>query len=73
MKRSTDSADQIDKRINRAEEEIKAAREYDATIINHDLDQTTHEIETLVSGFEKKLISKGGKKDGVYPTRKAYA
>lgn len=57
--RSTDSAEEIEKRIQRAEEEIKAAREYDRTIVNHDLDQTTHEIEGLISEFEKQL--EGGK------------
>lgn len=73
VKRNTDSIDQIEKRIYKAEEEIKAAREYDATVINHDLDQTTHEIEALVSKFEEKLVLKGGKKDGIHSTRKAYA
>ena len=77
-KRSMDSAEEIEKRIQRAEEEIKAAREYDATVINHDLDQTTHEIETLVSEFEKKLTSfmsqgQGGKGNGLHSARKAHA
>lgn len=58
-KRSTDSLEEIEKRIQRAEEEIKAAREYDQTVVNHDLDQTTHEIEALISEFENQL--KGGK------------
>lgn len=58
-KRSTDSEEEIEKRIQRAEEEIKAAREYDCTVVNRDLDQTTHEIEALISKFENKL--KGGK------------
>lgn len=58
-KRSTDSVEEIGKRIHRAEEEIKAAREYDRTVVNHDLDQTTHEIEGLISEFEKQL--EGGK------------
>ena len=58
-KRSTDSPEEIEKRIQRAEEEIKVAREYDRTVVNRDLDQTTHEIESLVSEFAKKL--KGGK------------
>ena len=53
--RKTDSPGEIDKRIRMAEDEIKAAREYDATVINHDLDQTVREIEELLEGFEKKL------------------
>ena len=54
-KRSTDSAEEIEKRIQKAEEEIRVAREYDATVINHDLDQTVHQIEALISEFKKKL------------------
>lgn len=70
-KRSTDSPLEIEKRIRKAEEEIKAAREYDGTVVNHDLDQTVHEIEALVEAFEKKL--KGRKSDGIRPTRKIAA
>ena len=70
-KRSTDSREEIEKRIRRAEEEIKAAREYDGTVVNLDLDQTVHEIETLVEAFEKKL--KGRKNDGVCAPRKIAA
>jgi guanylate kinase len=58
QKRSTDSLEEIEKRIQRAEEEIKAAREYEGTVINHDLDQTVHEIEALVEKFKKKLDEK---------------
>jgi len=57
-KRSTDSAKEIESRIRIAEEEIKMAREYDATVLNHDLDQTTHEIEALILDFKKKLSFK---------------
>ncbi|MBI2166872.1 MAG: guanylate kinase [Candidatus Omnitrophica bacterium] len=57
--RKTDSPEEIQKRIQVAQEEIKAAREYDATVINRDLDQTVHEIETLIEKFEETL--KGGK------------
>lgn len=57
--RKTDLPKEVEKRIQRAEEEIKAAREYDATVINHNLDQTVHEIEKRIDEFEKKL--KGGK------------
>jgi len=54
-KRSTESPEEIEKRIHRAEDEIKLAQEYEGTVINHDLDQTVHEIESLVEEFEKKL------------------
>lgn len=54
-KRSTESPEEIERRIHRAEDEIKLAQEYDGTVINHDLDQTVHEIEAWVEEFEKKL------------------
>ncbi len=54
-KRQTDTPADIEKRIERAEEEIKAAKEYDATVINHDLSETVHEIEDLISKFQSKL------------------
>ena len=57
-KRQTDSPEEIERRIERAQEEIKMAQEYDGTVINLDLDQTVHEIEEMISEFEKKL--KGG-------------
>lgn len=60
-KRKTDSREEIEKRIQIAQEEIKAAREYDATVVNHDLNQTLHDIETLVDQFEKNEREKGGK------------
>lgn len=70
-KRSTDSAEEIEKRIQKAEKEIKTAREYDGTVINHDLDQTIREIEALILEFEKN--QKGGKRYGLHSTGKAYA
>ena len=54
-KRSTDSPGEIEKRIQRAEDEIKEAREYDGTVINRDLDQTVHEIEGFITEFRKKM------------------
>lgn len=53
-KRQTDTAEEIEKRIERAQEEIKLAKQYDRTVINHDLDQTVHEIEAVISEFEKR-------------------
>lgn len=69
--RSTDSPGAIEERIHRAEEEVKAAREYNATVVNHELDQTTHELETLIQEFGKSLKPKGEtKKDVVRTPRK---
>lgn len=62
--RSTESPQEIERRIERARREIKAAKEYDGTVINHDLDQTVHEIEVLISDFQKKLQEKVQKKEG---------
>ena len=53
-KRDTDSQEEIEKRVDRAREEIKVAKDYDATVLNHDLDQTVHGIEALISDFKKK-------------------
>ena len=65
-KRSTDSPKEIERRIEKAEEEIKAAREYDATVLNHDLDQTIHEIEALIGKFENQIKAKEEKKHGIH-------
>lgn len=54
-KRSTDSPGEIEKRIRKAEEEIKEAKEYHVTVLNHDLDQTVHEVENLIVEYGKKL------------------
>lgn len=57
--RKTEAPEEIERRIRKAEEEIKAAKEYDDTVINHDLDQTVREIEARIEAFEQQL--KGGK------------
>lgn len=60
-KRKTESAEDIERRIKRAEEEIKAAKEYDATVVNHDLNETVLEIESLISQFQSKLMVESSK------------
>jgi len=60
--RSTESPKEIERRIERAKKEIKAAKEYDGTVINHDLDQTVRELEALIAGFQKRLQEKNQKK-----------
>lgn len=47
-KRGTDTPKEIEKRLELAEGEIKAAHEYDGTVVNHDLNQTLREIEALI-------------------------
>lgn len=59
-KRCTDAPAEINKRIQGAEEEIKAAKEYDGTVVNHDLDQTVHEIEEIVYEHQKNHCMQEG-------------
>lgn len=57
-KRHTDSSEEIEERIEWAEEEIKAAKEYDATLINRDLAESIREMEALISDFRSRLNTK---------------
>lgn len=50
--RNTETAKEIEKRIELAQDEIKAATLYDHTVINQNLDQAVLEVETIISSFE---------------------
>ena len=52
--RNTESPEQIDKRVDVAQDEIKEAGHYDVTVINQTLDQSVLEIEQAIETFEKK-------------------
>ena len=52
--RNTESPEQIDKRVDVAQDEIKEAGHYDCTVINQTLDQSVQEIEEAIENFEKK-------------------
>ena len=52
--RRTDSPEEIEKRLQIAQEEIKEAGSYDRTVMNQNLDQTVLEIERLMDEFLKK-------------------
>ena len=52
--RKTESPGEIQRRIEAAQEEIKAARLYDHTIVNQNLGKTISEIEECVKKFQKK-------------------
>ncbi len=52
--RNTESPEQIGKRIDVAQDEIKEAGHYDCTVINQTLDQSVQEIEEAIETFEKK-------------------
>lgn len=49
--RSTDSAEEIDRRVAKAEYELGFARRFDYILINDDLDESTSEIEWVVCQF----------------------
>ena len=52
--RKTESPAEIQRRIEAAQEEIKAARLYDHAIVNQNLDKTIFRIEECVEKFQKK-------------------
>ena len=51
--RKTESAEQISKRIEVAQEEIKEAGSYNLTVVNQNLDQTIAEIEDFIEKNKK--------------------
>lgn len=62
--RKTESPEEIQRRIENAQEEIKAAQLYDYAIVNQNLDKTIVEIEDRVQKFQKKRRPKS---HAVYP------
>ena len=52
--RGTESPLEIQRRIEIAQDEIKAARFYDFTVVNQNLDQTIFEIEDCIEKFQKE-------------------
>ncbi len=52
--RNTESPEQIDRRIEVAQEEIKEAGSYDHAVVNQNLEQTVLEIEEAIKSFEKE-------------------
>jgi guanylate kinase len=55
--RRTETPEEIDRRIQVSQEEIKAASLYDHTVVNQNLDQTVVEIEGLIEKFRKSRNS----------------
>ena len=47
--RGTDSEDAIQRRLTRAREELQAQSEFDAVVINDDLDQALRQLERLMA------------------------
>jgi len=56
--RKTETSEQIEQRIELAQEEIKAASLYDYTVVNQNLEQTVLEIETIVEKFQTERRKK---------------
>ena len=51
--RATDSADEIDRRVSKAETEIAYARQFDHIVINDNLDQAISQTRNLIADFIK--------------------
>lgn len=56
--RNTDSPEEIQKRIEAAQEEIKEAGSYDYAVVNQNVEQTVLEMEKHLEDFEKNRRSK---------------
>ncbi len=56
--RNTETPAEIDRRIEAAQEEIKAASLYDFTIMNQNLEQTVREVEECIQKFEDQRRKK---------------
>lgn len=56
--RNTESPEEIDRRIEAAQDEIKAASLYDFTIVNQNLEQTVREVEECIEKFEEQRRNK---------------
>ena len=52
--RNTESPEEIEKRIEIAQDEIKAAKLYDHTVINQNLDQAVLEVEEIILNASKQ-------------------
>ena len=51
ISRDTDDAETIKTRVEKAEEELSYAKEFDKIVINSDLDEAKKEIEILIKSF----------------------
>lgn len=52
--RNTETPEEIEKRIELAQDEIKAAKLYNHTVINQNLDQAVLEVETIILNMSKQ-------------------
>ncbi|MBN1688117.1 MAG: guanylate kinase [Candidatus Omnitrophica bacterium] len=56
--RKTDKPEEIERRLQIAQEEIKAAGDYDFTVINQTLEETVLEMESCIEKFRKERRKK---------------
>jgi len=56
--RKTESSEEVEKRIQTAQDEIKEAAFYDYSVINHKLEDTVVEVEKHIADFAKRLIER---------------
>jgi guanylate kinase len=54
VSRATDSAEDIEKRVAKAAEEMTYAPKFDVVLVNDDLEKAFAEAEKLVDGFLSK-------------------
>ena len=52
--RKTETPEEIDRRVEAAQDEIKAASLYDFTIVNQNVEQTVLEVENCIEKFEEQ-------------------
>lgn len=52
--RKTETPEEIDRRVEAAQDEIKAASLYDFTIVNQNVEQTVLEVEACIQKFEEQ-------------------
>jgi len=57
--RSTDSPEEIERRLTRAREELAAASEWKRVIVNDDLDRATHELIDLAATIGHRQSPEG--------------
>jgi guanylate kinase len=56
-KRATETPETLEKRLNKAKEEIMHATKFDYILLNDDIDETMLEIQDVIDNFlEKKLV-----------------
>lgn len=61
MKRSTEGAAEIAKRLERVAMEMAASRNYDYVVVNRDLERTVARVAKLVAGAQRAHVTRKGR------------